>query len=614
MGIQNKPSLARKRLSTLAVTTTLAAVGVGVIGTGAANAATTSGIAHTADTQATSNTTLDFSVAPGTGADSQSAVLDITGIVDSTATKANVKVTVDWGDSSTSDIAINNDLTLAATHLSHPYSTAKKYTVTLKVEDGIAAAHALDKTHDVTVTTPVTVAAPVLKADVSTMTPAAGSAVVVKLAGSTIDPTAVTAGKATTTISWGDKTADTVLSGDPAAINANDPKLAHPYAAGSYVLSVTLDDGLGNKNSKTDAKTFNITVSATGTVTVTVNRAAGDDRYKTGLQISQHAWADNGKSATDPLKRQQAKAVVLATGNAFPDALAGVPLAKKAGGPLLLTDGTAATTNPDVVKEIQRILPTAGTTVFVLGGEKAVSAGIQAELAKLGYNVVRLAGQDRFGTALAIAQDPRAMNNPTHLIVARGDNGTNNNGFADALAAGPYAADVFGGGNSAIVLSNGPTLDPNTAAYVQGKLKSTEIDVAAIGGPAVAATKTVTGAVLQHKDSTNKLVGNFVGAVGATRYETAAMVATTFGANAPVGIATGLKFPDALTGGAYMATANGPLLLTDPSTLSPATEAALKTVAATTKEIDIFGGEAAVSKSVATAIAAVVKVTAIGKF
>ena len=68
---------------------------------------------------------------------------------------------------------------------------------------------------------------------------------------------------------------------------------------------------------------------------------------------------------------------------------------------------------------------------------------------------------------------------------------------------------------------------------------------------------------------------------------------------APIGVATGLLYPDALTGGAYMATINGPLLLTDPKALSDATASALDERPAKTTGVDIFGGIMAVTQAVA---------------
>jgi hypothetical protein len=75
--------------------------------------------------------------------------------------------------------------------------------------------------------------------------------------------------------------------------------------------------------------------------------------------VSQHRWASG-----------QADAVVLATGNGFADALAGVPLAAKANGPLLLVDGNSATVRRDVLDEIERVLKPGGT-VYVLSAAAA---------------------------------------------------------------------------------------------------------------------------------------------------------------------------------------------------------------------------------------------------
>lgn len=611
MGIQNKPSLARKRLSTLAVTTTLAAVGVGVIGTGAANAATTSGIAHSqegTDPAVTSpHTPVIASATSGTTADDYlKATVDLTGTkFDMTKMPAGgtAIATITWKDGGTPQNVLIGTAGTPVEPLQHfTYDKAGTYNITLTLDDGTAADQVSVSKQIVITAPPVTVKAPTLAAAVSSKTVAYGGSVSVDLKGSSVD-SSTDASAAKTTISWGDKTDhsdDSVITGDPSKILSTDAKLTHAYAAaGTYHLTVDLVDSKGNKATQV---AYDITVNAKGAVQVL--RAAGATRYETGLIISQHAWADNGKAATDTLHRQQAKAVVLATGNAFPDALAGVPLAKKANGPLLLTDGKAATLDPDVLTEIKRVLPKDQTKIYILGGEAAISAGIEKQLNDLGYTVDRLAGATRYDTALKIAQD--GMGNPSHIIVARGDQGKNNDGFADALAAGPYAANVFGGGDSAVVLTNADTMDPNTKAYVQSKLHVGSMNVAAIGGPAVAAVNGIPGAG-----------GLFAPAAGATRYETAAMVAKAFlpgGAADKVGIATGLKFPDALTGGAYMASVGGPLLLTDPSALPDATAGALGLVKTTAPEVDIFGGTAAVSADVATSIAKLFGVSTIGKF
>ena len=587
MGNQNNHSVARKRLSTLAITTTLAAVGVGVVGTGAANAATAPQ-AHGNTNPQTAAPAAALKATVGTGLTSLTATANLTGTSVDPTLAATATGTISWDSSKSATAPLTFDTTTGAVKtasLTNVYTAPGTYTVTVTVNDGSSAA--------VTKTATVTVTDETLAASLSATSVNKSKAVTLDLTGSSVDKSIT---GAFTTISWGDKSPLATIKGDPSLIKTGDANLTHTYAAdGSYTVTVTLNDGL-KTNAAVQTKTFTVTVSDTVVV-----QAAGATRYDTGVQISQHQWASTGVTTDN---RTQAKAVVLATGRDFADALVAVPLAKKVQGPLLLTDGMATTTNASVLTEIQRVLPTKGTKVFLLGGTVALNAGIETQLQKLGYTTERLAGADRFATALDVATSKDAMGDPSHVIVARGDEGTNHDGFADALAAGPYAANIFGGGNSAVVLSNFKTFDPATAAYVQSKLHAGQVDVAAIGGQAAAAMTTIKGSA-----------GTFSPAVGATRYETAALVASHFlpNAKAPqIGFATGTVFADALTGGAYQATVGGPLLLTDPKVLPASSAAAVASFS--TQEINIFGGDVAISPAVAKEIAALIKVTTIGKF
>jgi putative cell wall-binding protein len=305
-----------------------------------------------------------------------------------------------------------------------------------------------------------------------------------------------------------------------------------------------------------------------------VSRLAGSDRYATGVSVSQAQWSNAGGDNTP---RAIADSVVLARGDNFPDALAGVPLAKRDRGPLLLT--APGSLNPLTANEIKRVLPK-GKTVYVLGGAQAVSPKVQSQLQALGYNVVRFGGSDRFQTSLQIAQ--QGMGSPHQVVVATGLD------FADALSAGPLAADE----GNAILLSNGKTLDPATKAYIAGaERKNGAADPAfhlnAVGGAAVAATKYLGG-------QSHSLMG-------ADRYQTAAAVAARFAADMPVtqfGVATGMQFADALTGGAYMANAGQPLLLTAPTVLAPADTGLLRGMQAQLSAVTLFGGPVAITKTV----------------
>jgi putative cell wall-binding protein len=89
---------------------------------------------------------------------------------------------------------------------------------------------------------------------------------------------------------------------------------------------------------------------------------------------------------------------------------------------------------------------------------------------------------------------------------------------------------------------------------------------------------------------------------GADRYETAAAVSdAAFHAPVPIAfVATGVDFPDALAGGPAAATLGGPVLLTEPDALDPATKAELQRLRPA--EIAVLGGTRAVSDAVLDAL------------
>ena len=121
----------------------------------------------------------------------------------------------------------------------------------------------------------------------------------------------------------------------------------------------------------------------------TVVRWQGSDRYSTAAAISQATYPSGATN------------VYLATGGAFPDALAGAALAAHAGGPLLLTD--PGTLPASTKTEIARLHPSA---IVILGGTAAVSAQVAsaAVAAAGGAALSRISGADRYATADAVAK------------------------------------------------------------------------------------------------------------------------------------------------------------------------------------------------------------------
>ncbi|WP_344656128.1 cell wall-binding repeat-containing protein [Catenulispora subtropica] len=345
-------------------------------------------------------------------------------------------------------------------------------------------------------------------------------------------------------------------------------------ATGAEVMIYASLDGLTTmRTAIVDYPTGNPTPTPTPTPNppgqAAVHRIGGGDRYETARMVSQAQW-----------KAGTANAVVLARGDAAPDALAGVPLAAHVHGPLLLTDpkGMDAATSAEIARVTGG--PSPDKTVYILGGDAAVSPSIESGLRAAGYHVVRYKGGDRYGTALAVAG---AFGNTSHVIVATGQN------FPDALAAGPLGAVE----NAPIVLSDDNTFDAATAAFVQSHAA-----IDPVGGFAQRAVATLNTA--------GKTVDKALS--GPTRYDTAVAVGRVIAqvtGHAPtgVGVASSVTFPDALTGGAYAANAGMPLLITEPGALSDSTRFQLSGWANSLVAVEVFGGRVAVSDGVMNDVA-----------
>jgi putative cell wall-binding protein len=286
---------------------------------------------------------------------------------------------------------------------------------------------------------------------------------------------------------------------------------------------------------------------------VLFGRVYGADRVETALVAAEAIFRRAGTVRDEVMPRT----VVLARADSFADALAGTPLAAALNAPLLLTPGDSL--DPRVSNEIAALLPP-GATVHLLGGTGALSPFVESSLTNAGYKVRRLAGADRYATAVAIAE---AIGTPRGILLATGQN------FPDGLTAGAAAARV----DAAVLLTTGATLPPATAQYLAAH---SSLPVAAIGGPAAAARPSA------------------VPVVGADRYETSTLVASTFFPGTPpiAGLASGENFPDALAGGANIAIFRGPLVLTRRLSLPTAVAEYLRT--RISLAVQLYGGSAAI--------------------
>jgi hypothetical protein len=289
-----------------------------------------------------------------------------------------------------------------------------------------------------------------------------------------------------------------------------------------------------------------------------VVRLAGPSRMETSVAISRSSYLIGG-SATS---------AVLVDASSFADAVVAAPLAVQKHGPVLLT--LPNNLDAGVAAELTRILAP-GATVYLIGGTNVISTGVETAVAALGFTPLRVAGKDRFGTAVAVA---RSLTTVKNFLEATGLD------FPDALSAAAAAA----ASGSAVLLTNGTTVDAATASFINGNLT---VGRYAIGKAAATADPATTTTDL----------------VGSDRYATAVLVAQKFfSAPTEAGVASGQDFPDALAGSAHIAAAGGPLLLTDPSTLSSATQSYIAGQSKVT-EAFVYGGPIAISNAVSTALA-----------
>lgn len=292
-------------------------------------------------------------------------------------------------------------------------------------------------------------------------------------------------------------------------------------------------------------------------------RIAGADRYETSARVVRM-----GFPAADTVDT-----VVLATGSQFPDALAGAPLAKLLGAPLLLTQQDVLTASAK--KEIERLKP---KRIILLGGVPSISKKIETQLQSQ-FDVVRLAGVDRFATAEQIM----SYGWPTgtdKIFVATGNN------FPDALALGAAAA-----GQHAPIL-----LVPGT----ESGLRSETIETIRASGAKQAFLAGSDAAVsVGIEQDVSKLVSAPQRFQGPNRYATAAAIAQHFGVSqAPVFIASGSTFPDAISASVYVASLPGASLVLSPQEcLAPATLPVLQHK--TPSRVVLLGSE----KSLSTAVA-----------
>ena len=252
-----------------------------------------------------------------------------------------------------------------------------------------------------------------------------------------------------------------------------------------------------------------------------VERIYGASRYETGYAVA--------NTLKEVLGVDKFEAVVVATGKNFADALAGSYLAVEKNAAILLTNG-----KDDNIAELHAYIKenvAEGGKVYILGGKAAVPTAVEAIE---GYDVVRLFGDSRYDTNLAILGEAGVSGDS--VIVATGKT------FADSLSASAAKLPIL-------------LVKPNAALNdAQKEILAGMKNIYIVGGE---------GAVSAAYAEELAAYGEVTRVFGDSRYDTSVEIAKTFCADADFAVvANGKNFPDGLCGGPLAAALGAPLVLT----------------------------------------------------
>lgn len=278
-------------------------------------------------------------------------------------------------------------------------------------------------------------------------------------------------------------------------------------------------------------------------VTLPIGRISGSNRFATSVAAANWAFP-----STDT--------VVIATGRNFADALAASALCGSYGAPLLLTEPSG--TLPSSVHD--KIQSMGAHTAFIIGSTNAITQNMQDQIdAITGVETSRVAGANRFLTAIEIARKVKAHEEAMGRTPATEAFLTSGRGFADALAVSPYAYS-----QRMPILLTEPNSLPSSTASAFAELGITFVNV--VGGTGSVKAPVVSDAVwnqlpvapankyrIQGEDRTDT-------AVQAAGYA----VGKGWADWSQVCMATGYDYPDALGGGVAAGQKGGVLLLTKP--------------------------------------------------
>lgn len=286
-------------------------------------------------------------------------------------------------------------------------------------------------------------------------------------------------------------------------------------------------------------------------------RIFAQNRYTTSIEIFNKGWSNSDT-------------VILVDGVDYPDALCASPLAGKYNAPILLLDRVPLKNQQELINSLKNKKV---KNAIIIGGTNAISSNTESDLSNMGITSKRIGGNDRYETSVLIAKELGEASN--EIVVTYGLN------FADSLSM----ASVAGLKGIPMLLTDKDNLPSSVKSYVNEKKPSKTYIIGA------------TGVVSQNV--ANQLP-NVERIGGSNRYDTNRKVYEKFKGELNISniyVASGTDFPDALSGSALAKTERSFLLLVNPASQEPITQAFISTYKPYISKAYILGGSSAISKN-----------------
>ena len=255
-------------------------------------------------------------------------------------------------------------------------------------------------------------------------------------------------------------------------------------------------------------------------------RIAGRNRQLTAVEVSKALF-------------QKADTVIITSSDKMVDSLASSPYGVGIKAPTLLVDKDSI--SKEILSEIKRLNP---SKIIIAGGKLSISEKVENQIKQLGIKQQRIAGADRFETAVKLGEQVRAnSDNKKEIILV---NGFNN---IDALTAGSLAAKL----NIPVLLTDSDQLNKDT----EKAIKDWGIEKVTIIGGKTQVSEAIKVKLQESKITVERLAGR-------TRVDTALEVAKAVNSDPDkVIFANKTAYPDALIAPYLSKTEQAPIMLID---------------------------------------------------